>query len=141
MNISARNIFRGTISSIRRGSVNAEVAIDLPSGSSIVSIITIGAVERLGLAEGMGASAIIKASSIILGTNLQDASVSARNMLCGKISRIIDGPVSTEVDIEIGSGNILSAVITRGSSQKLGLAEGGEACAIFKASAVLIGVE
>lgn len=141
MNISARNIFRGTISSIRRGAVNAEVSIDLPSGSSIVSIITIGAVERLGLAVGMAASAIIKASSIILGTNLQDARVSARNMLCGKISRIIDGPVSTEVDIEIGGGNILSAVITRGSSQKLGLAEGGEACAIFKASAVIIGVE
>lgn len=141
MNISARNIFRGTISSIRKGAVNAEVTLDLPSGSSIVSIITIGAVERLGLAEGMTASAIIKASSIILGTNLQDAKVSARNMLCGRISRIIDGPVSTEVDIEIGGGNVLSAVITRGSSQKLGLAEGGEACAIFKASAVIIGVE
>lgn len=141
MNISARNIFRGTISSITRGAVNAEVTIDLPSGSSIVSIITIGAVERLGLAEGMAASAIIKASSIILGTNLQEARVSARNMLCGTICRVIEGPVSTEVDIEIGGGDTLSAIITHGSSQKLGLAEGGEACAIFKASAVIIGVD
>jgi molybdate transport system regulatory protein len=140
MNISARNIFRGTIASVKKGAVNAEVSIALSDGSPIVSVITIGAVERLGLHEGMEASAIIKASSVILGTNLHDAKLSARNMLCGTISRVIEGPVSTEVDIEIGGGNSLSAVITHGSSEKLGLAEGGHACAIFKASSVIIGV-
>ncbi|NTU54089.1 MAG: TOBE domain-containing protein [Chlorobiaceae bacterium] len=141
MNISARNIFKGVISSIKPGAVNAEVSIELTDGSPIVSIITIGAVERLGLKEGMPASAIIKASSIIVGTNLDDARLSTRNMLCGTIIRLIDGPVSTEVDIEIGGGNTLSAIITHGSSEKLGLAEGAHACAIFKASSVIIGVE
>jgi len=62
MNISARNIFKGSISSIVKGAVNAEVTITLASGTPIVSIVTIGAVERLGLQEGMAASAIIKAT-------------------------------------------------------------------------------
>ena len=65
MNISARNIFKGTISSIAKGAVNAEVTISLASGAPIVSIVTIGAVERFGLKEGMVASAIIKASTIM----------------------------------------------------------------------------
>jgi molybdate transport system regulatory protein len=140
MNISARNIFRGTISSIVKGAVNAEVVITLASEASIVSTVTIGAVERLGLKEGMAASAIVKASSIILGTNLHDAKMSARNILCGTVTRVIDGPVNCEVDLEIG-GDLLSAVITHGSSEKLGFAEGSHACAIFKASSVIIGVE
>lgn len=141
MNISARNIFRGTISSIVNGTVNTEVAIDLGNGMSIVAIVTIGAVERLGLKEGMVASAIIKASSIMVGTGLLDAKLSARNILPGKISRIIEGPVSTEVDLEVGGGNTISAVITHGSFSRMGLAPGGTACAIFKASSVIIGVE
>ncbi len=141
MNISARNIFRGTVSSITKGAVNAEVAIDLGNGTSIVSTVTIGSVERLGLQTGMTASAIVKANSVILGTGLLDAKLSARNILPGKISRVIEGPVSTEVDLEIGGGNTLSAVITHGSSTRMGLAVGGTACAIFKASSVIIGTE
>ena len=141
MNISARNIFKGSISSIVKGAVNSEVTITLASGAPIVSIITIGAVERLGLQEGMAASAIIKASTVILGTNLHDAKMSARNILCGTVTRVIDGPVSCEVDLEIGGGEVLSAVITHGSAEKLGFAEGGHACAIFKASSVIVGVE
>lgn len=140
MNISARNIFKGTISSVSKGAVNAEVSIDLGDGTPIVSIVTIGAVERLGLKEGMAASAIVKASSVIIGTSLEGAKLSSRNILCGRIGKVIEGPVSTEVDIEIGGGNTLSAVITHGSSTRMGLAAGSSACAIFKASAVIIGV-
>ena len=58
----------------------------------------------------------------------------------GIISKLIEGPVSTEVDVEIGGGNIISAVITHGSSEKMALKEGDHACAIFKASSVIIGV-
>ncbi|HHE31163.1 MAG TPA: transporter [Chlorobaculum parvum] len=141
MNISARNIFKGIISSIARGAVNAEVTIALASGASIVSNVTLGAVERLSLKEGMEANAIVKASNIILGTDLHDGKVSARNILCGTVTRVINGPVSCEVTLEIGGGDVLSAIITHGSSMSLGLAEESHACAIFKASSVIIGVE
>jgi molybdate transport system regulatory protein len=56
------------------------------------------------------------------------------------VSKIVDGPVSAEVDIEIGSGNSLAAVITEESAKKLGLKTGSHACAMFKASSVILGV-
>ena len=141
MNISARNVFRGTITSIIRGAVNAEIDLALADGTILCSVITIGAVENLGLKEGMEAYAIIKANSIILGTNLHEAAISARNLMCGTVQKVIDGPVSAEIDIELGPGTVLSAVITHESARKLGMQEGAHACAIFKASSVLIGLE
>ena len=140
MKISARNIFSGTIESVIRGAVNAEVTLLLNGGSRIVSIITNGSVDNLGLKEGVNAYAIIKASSIIIGQDLHDAKISTRNIMCGTISKLIEGPVSTEVDVEIGGGNVISAVITHGSSEKLALKEGGHACTAFKASSVILGV-
>jgi molybdate transport system regulatory protein len=140
MKISARNVFSGTIASVRKGAVNAEVILVLKGGPVIVSIITNGAVDNLGLRENMNAYAIIKASSVIVGRDLHDAKVSARNIMCGTVSKVIEGPVSTEVDIEIGGGNSVSAIITRVSSEKLGLKAGEHACAMFKASSVILGV-
>ncbi|NTU59114.1 MAG: TOBE domain-containing protein [Chlorobiaceae bacterium] len=140
MRISARNVFAGTIEEVKKGAVNAEVVLTLTGGQQIASIITNGAVDNLGLKKGMSAYAIVKSNSVIVGKDLQDAGLSARNIMCGKILRVIDGPVSSEIDIEIGGGNIISAIITRTSSEKLELREGESACALFKASSVIIGV-
>jgi molybdate transport system regulatory protein len=140
MKISARNVFSGTIENITKGAVNAEVTLLISEETRITAIITNGAVENLSLKEGMNAYAIIKSSSIIIAQELHDAKLSARNILPGKISKLIEGQVSTEVDVEIGGGNVISAIITHGSSEKLGLKEGGTACALFKASSVILGV-
>ena len=140
MRVSARNVFAGTITRITKGTVNSEVALALTGGIPLIAVITNGAVENLGLQEGGSAYAIIKASSVIVGSDLHDAKISTRNLMCGTVSHIIEGPVSTEVDIEIGGGNTVSAVITHGSAQGLGLAIGGHACTLFKASSVILGV-
>ncbi len=140
MKISARNVFSGTVEKITPGAVNAEVILRLKGETRITAVITNGAVENLGLKEGMSAYAIIKSSSIIIAQELLDAKLSARNILPGKITKVIEGPVSTEVDLEIGEGNVISAIITHGSSEKLALKEGDTACSIFKASSVIIGV-
>jgi molybdate transport system regulatory protein len=66
--ISARNILTGTICSIVPGTVNDEIAIDLPGGSTVTSIITSASVRRLNLAVGQEISAIIKASDVLLAT-------------------------------------------------------------------------
>lgn len=140
MKVSARNIFAGTVSKITKGAVNAEVTLTLKGGAPLTATVTNGAVENLGLKEGLAAFAIIKASSVIIGTDLHDAKVSARNIFCGTISKIVEGPVNTEVDVEIGGGNVVSSVITHGSAENLGLKTGGHACALFKASSVILGV-
>ncbi|MBJ6725058.1 TOBE domain-containing protein [Geomesophilobacter sediminis] len=140
MRVSARNVFSGSVSKIIKGAVNAEVTLTLKGGAPLTATVTNGAVENLGLKEGMDAFAIIKASSIIIGTDLHDAKVSARNIFCGTVTKIVEGPVNTEVDVEIGGGNVVSAVITHASATTLGLKTGAHACALFKASSVILGV-
>lgn len=140
MKVSARNIFTGSVTAISKGIVNTEVTLSLKGGIPLIAIVTNGAIDNLGLKVGAEAYAIIKASSVIVGTDLHDAKVSARNVFCGTIATIIEGPVSTEVDVEIGGGNVVSAVITHESSKRLELKVGGHACALFKASSVIIGV-
>ena len=68
MQISARNTLPGRVKSVQRGAVNAEVVIELDGGSEIVSIITLASADRLKLAVGMSAFAIIKSSDVMIGT-------------------------------------------------------------------------
>jgi molybdopterin-binding protein len=69
MKLSARNMLKGKVIKIVRGAVNAEVTIQLSGGEQIVSIITNGSVESLGLNEGKEAFAVIKASSVMIGVD------------------------------------------------------------------------
>jgi molybdate transport system regulatory protein len=64
---SARNRLSGTVSRLHPGAVNTEVVIDLPGGGGIAAIVTNDSAASLGLAEGLAASAIFKASSVIVG--------------------------------------------------------------------------
>ncbi|QEM67453.1 transporter [Geobacter sp. FeAm09] len=141
MKVSARNVFAGTVAAITTGAVNSEVVLTLAGGAQVVSVVTNGAVANLGLAAGKNAYAIVKASSVIIATDVKADKISARNTLTGKVARIVDGPVSAEVDIEIADGTAVSAVITHGSVKSLGLAVGGTATAIIKASNVILAVD
>jgi molybdopterin-binding protein len=69
MKLSARNVLKGKVIQIIKGSVNSEVVIELPGGEKLVSIITNTSVESLGLAEGKAAYAIIKASNVMVGVD------------------------------------------------------------------------
>lgn len=66
MELSARNQLEGTITSIKLGNVMAEVVVDV-SGTELVSAITRGSVERLGLTEGDRVTVIIKSTEVMLG--------------------------------------------------------------------------
>jgi molybdopterin-binding protein len=69
MKISARNSLPGIIRKIEPGAVNAEVTIELAPKLSIVSVITLDAVRSLQLKVGDRAYAVIKASSVMVGTD------------------------------------------------------------------------
>ena len=68
-NISARNNLKGKVKSVKPGTVNSEVTIELPGGTEIVSIITKSSAEHLGLVPGKEVYAIIKASSVMIATD------------------------------------------------------------------------
>ncbi|MDM0025269.1 TOBE domain-containing protein [Variovorax saccharolyticus] len=67
--------------------------------------------------------------------------ISARNVLPGKIVKIVRGPVTTEVTLEVGAGVQIVSTITSTSADSLKLVEGGQAYGLIKASSVMIGVD
>jgi molybdopterin-binding protein len=67
--------------------------------------------------------------------------ISARNILKGKVVKIVHGAVNSEVTIELPGGNQLVSIITNSSVENLSLAEGKQAFAIIKASNVIVGVD
>ena len=69
MKLSARNQFKGTITSIKTGAVNSIVTLDIGGGNVVTSTISINAVEELGLRVGMEAYAVIKAMSVMIGVD------------------------------------------------------------------------
>jgi molybdate transport system regulatory protein len=62
--VSARNVLTGTVTNVKPGAVNSEVTISA-AGLGIAAIVT-NDVTRLGLATGKAASAVFKASSVII---------------------------------------------------------------------------
>ena len=66
MQLSARNQLKGTVKSVKLGSIMAEVVVDV-GGNEIVSEITRASVERLGLKVGDTVTAIVKATEVMLG--------------------------------------------------------------------------
>ena len=52
--------------SVTPGAVNGEVVVDLGADGEMTSIITMGSISKLGLAEGSKVTAIVKATSVIM---------------------------------------------------------------------------
>ena len=140
MKTSARNQFNGTVTAVRSGAVNDEVELTLPGGARIVAVVTRESTESLGLRTHMAAFALIKASSILVATDLEGAKLSARNQLRGKVASVTPGAVSSEVVIAIEGGGSIAAIVTQASAKELRLAPGVQATALFKASSVILGV-
>ena len=141
MKLSARNLFKGVISRVKMGEVNAEVELQLKGKDAIISVITNRSVENLDIKAGKGAYAIIKASSVILGKELKGAKISARNRLPGRIIKIIKGGVNSEITVQLAGENTICAIITNEGAVGIDFSEGDELYAIFKASSVILGVE
>lgn len=137
MKTSARNQFSGTIRRITPGAVNAEIELDIGAGQALIAIITQDSVERLGLQENTRTIALVKASSVIVSTHTGIVT-SARNKLIGRIARVVPGAVNTDVTLDIGGGKSVCAIITNVSALDLGLKQGQEACALFKAPSVIL---
>lgn len=140
MKTSARNQFSGTVSSVKRGSVNDEVTLDIVGGQRLVAIITRDSTDSLNLAPGCDAFALVKASSVIIATGTDGARVSARNQLSGVITRLVVGEVNADVSITLPGGGVLGATVSLEGSESLGLKEGMTVMALFKASSVIMGV-
>ena len=69
MKLSARNVLKGKIVSVEKGSTTAHVKIEIASGQVVTSAITNESVDALGLRFGGEAYAVIKSSDVILAVD------------------------------------------------------------------------
>jgi molybdopterin-binding protein len=67
MELSARNQLKGTVKSVRPGTIMAEVVVDV-GGQELVAVITRSSAERLGLAAGQSVAVVIKATEVMIAT-------------------------------------------------------------------------
>ena len=65
--------------------------------------------------------------------------LSARNQLKGKVSNVELGAVMANMKIEVSEPNIITAVITKESAERLGLKDGDDVTALIKSTEVIIG--
>ena len=140
MNVSARNIFKGTITSLVDGAVNAEVELTTAGHDKIVAIVTEGSVKSLGLAVGKDAIAYVKAPWVMILTGEANIRFSARNQLSGKVATLSRGAINSEVGIELPGGAMVYSVVTNEAVMELGLKVGAAATALIKASHIVLGV-
>jgi molybdopterin-binding protein len=66
MKLSARNVLKGKVKSVKVGAVNSEIVLEIAKGIEVVSIITVESAEKLQLAVGKDAYAVIKASNVMI---------------------------------------------------------------------------
>jgi molybdate transport system regulatory protein len=140
MKVSARNVFEGTVIQVQDGAVNAEVVIELAGGEHLVAVVTMASIKSLGIAVGKEAVALIKAPWVMLMTEASDIRLSARNCLEGKVTRVTEGAVNSEVVVQLPGGTEVFSIVTRDAVEELGLAPGVAATAVIKASHIILGV-
>jgi molybdopterin-binding protein len=69
MKLSARNIFKGKVKSLKKGPISSVVVLEIAPGIEVVSSITTESSANLKLKRGQTAYAIIKSSSVLVGVD------------------------------------------------------------------------
>ena len=69
MPLSARNQLAGTVLSVKKGVVTAEVIVRLAGGEELASVITLTSVKNLGLKKGSKVKAIIKSTDVMIAND------------------------------------------------------------------------
>ena len=136
MNLSARNKLTGKVIDVNKGAVNGVVKVELPNGMVVTSTISLAAIAELELEVGKEATAVVKATDVMISTTTQ--LISERNKLTGKVVSVDEGAVNAIVKLQIEEDMIITSTITIEAVKELGLVEGKEATAIVKATSVMI---
>ena len=94
-----------------------------------------GELDRAFRALAPGLAGVDETARRMFGSLLQ---TSARNALRGVVVRVVDGPVSAEVALEIAAGKVLVVALTSRSLRSLGLFPGRPAIALVKAPMIAL---
>jgi molybdate transport system regulatory protein len=135
--ISARNVFQAEVVSVRKGTVDVEVALRLSQAHRIVSIITNEATVDLGLKRGARVIALVKSS--LVGVAPPSAPLKeAHNRLQGVVTRRTDAEPKCELLVDIGGGKTVTAVLPRRDVVAARIDVGAEVAVDFAFSNVIL---
>ena len=138
MKTSSRNAYVGKITAIILGGLNDEVELELTTGEKVYGQLAHASAERLGLAVGTEAMALVKATEILLVNENEDYEVCCRNQFTGKVQKLVRGFVNGEVLIQTASGLELNATVSLDGINRLRVERGATVTAMFKSSNVMI---
>jgi len=141
MRSSARNMLLCKVTEVKHGAVNAEIDLEVSETITLVAIITEASVKNLDLAPGREVFALIKSSFILLAPEGEVGRSSARNVLRGTVARREDGAVNSEIILDLGDGKSIAAIITKESAISLDFKVGDPACALIKASHIILAID
>lgn len=139
--VSARNVFRCTLVALHKEPVDVTATLQVSAANDMSAVVTHGAVEDLRLAPGRHVMALVKSSFIHLAAAGEAPAVAGRNRLEGQVVQRIDGDANSEIQLDIGDGKILTAVVPKENAEDLRIAVGDRLDAFFKASDVMLAAD
>ncbi len=144
---SARNALRGTVAGTTVGPVSASVSLRISEGAVLRATLTSRSLRTLGLFPGRPAIALVKAPMIRLippgrpeGQTAADAPP-APNRIEGVVLDVSRDDTSTEVNLDIGEGKTLCAILPEGTGGAPAFAPGDRATALIDPAHVILAVE
>ncbi len=136
--LSARNNVKGEVCEVKKGVVNGLVKIK--TGNEVITAnISLESIENLGLVQGKAATAVIKATEVMIAT--EKAKLSVRNQISGKITEIKKGAVNGIVKVDADCGAKFTSTISIDSIEDLGLEVGKTVYVVIKATSVMVMVD
>ena len=133
MPVSARNVFFGQVTHVRKGTLLTEVALRAQGGLSLASVITTESYESLLLSEGAAVTALIKPPEVLVGRENGGLHTSARNNFKGRVLSLRSDGVAVEIMGELDGGTPMCALITAKTLAGLDIRENDEVNFFFKA--------
>ena len=67
--------------------------------------------------------------------------LSARNQLKGKVLKVEEGLITAKITLDLGNGNIITAIISKDAIADLNLKQDDMAYAIIKSTEVIIAID
>lgn len=137
---SARNQFQARVIAVECGTVNAEITLALNASDQLVARLTRESLADLAIAEGVEVYALIKASSVMLATDLEEQRRRRWSRLPGKVATVVEGPADSEVTVRLTAGKTVAAVVAHERVAELDLRQGAPVWVLIDPSQVILGV-
>lgn len=136
---SVRNQLFGKVADIQPGAVTAKVLVNLSDNLVIEVMLNLQTLTNLALETGMEAVLLINSADIIITTDA--GFFSTANRLFGTVIRIQKDDIHAEVTALLSNGETLTSLVTRQSTDTMGLVAGSKIAVLFNANAPVMGVK